>query len=117
MTVIDILTRVDSICKKYDKYDVDKQREANISGDDAFARLYGAFETQIETALEVFIYLFCLHREDFAWFDSVPMNLCVFKGVCFTMLNIEFGISAVRNLNGGICMSLIQWEILKLDRH
>ncbi|KAG7576642.1 Target SNARE coiled-coil homology domain [Arabidopsis thaliana x Arabidopsis arenosa] len=52
MTVIDILTRVDSICKKYDKYDVDKQREANISGDDAFARLYGAFETQIETALE-----------------------------------------------------------------
>ncbi|CAH8391365.1 unnamed protein product [Eruca vesicaria subsp. sativa] len=52
MTVIDILTRVDTICKKYDKYDVDKQREANISGDDAFARLYGAFETQIETALE-----------------------------------------------------------------
>ncbi|WZY74048.1 LOW QUALITY PROTEIN: hypothetical protein YC2023_006288 [Brassica napus] len=52
MTVIDILTRVDSICKKYDKYDVDKQREANVSGDDAFARLYGAFETQIETALE-----------------------------------------------------------------
>ncbi|CAN8270045.1 unnamed protein product [Cochlearia groenlandica] len=52
MTVIDILTRVDSICKKYDKYDVDKQRESNISGDDAFARLYGAFETQIETALE-----------------------------------------------------------------
>ncbi|KAG2272611.1 hypothetical protein Bca52824_067166 [Brassica carinata] len=26
MTVIDILTRVDTICKKYDKYDVDKQR-------------------------------------------------------------------------------------------
>ncbi|CAN7002299.1 unnamed protein product, partial [Brassica rapa subsp. trilocularis] len=52
MTVIDILTRVDTICKKYDKYDVDKQRESNISGDDAFARLYGAFETQIETALE-----------------------------------------------------------------
>ncbi|XP_056852568.1 syntaxin-71-like [Raphanus sativus] len=33
-------------------YDVDKQRESNISGDDSFARLYGAFETQIETALE-----------------------------------------------------------------
>ncbi|RID76027.1 hypothetical protein BRARA_B03027 [Brassica rapa] len=49
MTVIDILTRVDTICKKYD---VDKQRESNISGDNAFARLYGAFETQIETALE-----------------------------------------------------------------
>lgn len=70
MTVIDILTRVDSICKKYDKYDVDKQREANISGDDAFARLYGAFETQIETALEVIISLFCLHLEIFC-FDLI----------------------------------------------
>ena len=59
MTVIDILTRVDTICKKYDKYDVDKQRESNISGDDAFARLYGAFETQIETALEVIVPLSC----------------------------------------------------------
>ena len=56
MTVIDILTRVDTICKKYD---VDKQRESNISGDNAFARLYGAFETQIETALKVIIPLLC----------------------------------------------------------
>lgn len=53
MSVIDILTRVDSICKKYDKYDVEKQRETNVSGDDAFARLYGAVEADIEAALQV----------------------------------------------------------------
>ncbi|KAF3441529.1 hypothetical protein FNV43_RR15443 [Rhamnella rubrinervis] len=52
MTVIDLITRVDAICKKYDKYDVDKHRESdNVSGDDAFARLYGAFESQLDAAL------------------------------------------------------------------
>ncbi|KAM7522325.1 hypothetical protein LguiA_012227 [Lonicera macranthoides] len=50
MSVIDILFRVDAICKKYDKYDIDKQRELNASGDDAFARLYSSFEAQIEAA-------------------------------------------------------------------
>ncbi|OMO73530.1 hypothetical protein COLO4_27045 [Corchorus olitorius] len=52
MSVIDILTRVDVICKKYDKYDVDKQREQNVSGDDAFARLYADIEADIEAALQ-----------------------------------------------------------------
>lgn len=52
MSVIDILTRVDSICKKYDKYDVEKHRETNVSGDDAFARLYGVVEADIEAALQ-----------------------------------------------------------------
>ncbi|KAI9086251.1 hypothetical protein K1719_031705 [Acacia pycnantha] len=52
MSVIDILTRVDSICKKYDKYDVDKHKDSNISGDDAFARLYAVVEANIEAALE-----------------------------------------------------------------
>ncbi|XP_028775941.1 syntaxin-71 [Neltuma alba] len=52
MSVIDILTRVDSICKKYDKYDVDKHKDSNISGDDAFARLYAVVEADIEAALE-----------------------------------------------------------------
>ncbi|XP_057483351.1 syntaxin-71-like isoform X2 [Actinidia eriantha] len=51
MSVIDILFRVDSICKKYDKYDVDKHRELNASSDDAFARLYSAVESQIDAAL------------------------------------------------------------------
>uniref|UniRef100_A0A5B7B2T9 Putative syntaxin-71 n=1 Tax=Davidia involucrata TaxID=16924 RepID=A0A5B7B2T9_DAVIN len=52
MSVIDILTRVDSICKKYDKYDIDKQKDLNVSGDDAFARLYAAVEADIDAALQ-----------------------------------------------------------------
>ncbi|KAI3924658.1 hypothetical protein MKW92_052543 [Papaver armeniacum] len=53
MSVIDILTRVDSICKKYDKYDMDRQKDSNIvSGEDAFARLYSAVESDIEAALQ-----------------------------------------------------------------
>ncbi|WMV52350.1 hypothetical protein MTR67_045735 [Solanum verrucosum] len=52
MSVIDILTRVDSICKKYDKYDIDKQKDSNVAGDDAFARLYSSVESDIETALQ-----------------------------------------------------------------
>ncbi|WRX23924.1 hypothetical protein QQP08_016411 [Theobroma cacao] len=52
MSVIDILTRVDVICKRYDKYDVEKQRDQNVSGDDAFARLYAAVEADIESALQ-----------------------------------------------------------------
>lgn len=52
MSVIDILTRVDAICKKYDKYDIDKQKDLNISGDDAFARLYSVVEADIEAALQ-----------------------------------------------------------------
>ena len=57
MSVIDILTRVDAICQKYDKYDVDKQRESNVSGDDAFARLYASVESDIESALQVRAFL------------------------------------------------------------
>ncbi|CAI0472369.1 unnamed protein product [Linum tenue] len=53
MSVIDILTRVDAICNKYDKYDVEKQKNLNVSGDDAFARGYAAIDAEIEAALEV----------------------------------------------------------------
>lgn len=52
MSVIDILTRVDSICKKYDKYDIDKQKDLNVAGGDAFARLYSVVEADIESALQ-----------------------------------------------------------------
>ncbi|CAL9245526.1 unnamed protein product [Arabidopsis halleri] len=52
MGVVDLITRVDSICKKYEKYDIDKQREANVSGDDAFSRLYSAVESALETVLQ-----------------------------------------------------------------
>lgn len=53
MSVIDILTRVDAICKKYDKYDIERQKDLNVSGDDAFARLYASIEADVEAALEV----------------------------------------------------------------
>ncbi|KAJ1409187.1 Target SNARE coiled-coil-like proteiny domain [Sesbania bispinosa] len=51
MSVIDILFRVDAICHKYDKYDIDKQRQDNAYGDDAFARLYAAVESSIQESL------------------------------------------------------------------
>ncbi|KAJ0083528.1 hypothetical protein Patl1_30730 [Pistacia atlantica] len=51
MSLIDILFRVDDICKKYEKYDLDKQRDPNSQADDAFARLYTAIETEVEKAL------------------------------------------------------------------
>ncbi|KZV25203.1 syntaxin-71-like [Dorcoceras hygrometricum] len=51
MSVIDLLTRVDSICKKYDKYDV-AAKDSNVAGDDAFARLYSSVESDIESALQ-----------------------------------------------------------------
>ncbi|KAK7337051.1 hypothetical protein VNO77_17609 [Canavalia gladiata] len=52
MSVIDILTRVDSICKRYDKYDVEKHKDSNLSGDDAFAKLYAVVDADIEAALQ-----------------------------------------------------------------
>lgn len=54
MSVIDLITRVDAICQKYDKYDIDKRKDLNdVSGDDAFARLYGVVEADLEAALQV----------------------------------------------------------------
>lgn len=53
MSVIDILFRVDSICKKYDKYDIEKQRDLNANGGDPFALLYAAVERDLEAALHV----------------------------------------------------------------
>ncbi|RAL46096.1 unnamed protein product [Cuscuta campestris] len=52
MSVIDILFRVDEVCRKYEKYDVEKQRSADASPDDAFARLYASFDSQIDLALQ-----------------------------------------------------------------
>ncbi|KAG7564548.1 Target SNARE coiled-coil homology domain [Arabidopsis suecica] len=51
MPVIDIIFRVDEICKKYDKYDVDKHREIGTSGDDAFSRLFTFIDSDIEAVL------------------------------------------------------------------
>ncbi|XP_057529590.1 syntaxin-72-like isoform X2 [Amaranthus tricolor] len=44
VTVIDLLTTADAT------YDVEKQRDSNISGDDAFARLYSFVESDIKAA-------------------------------------------------------------------
>ncbi|KAF9668986.1 hypothetical protein SADUNF_Sadunf14G0060500 [Salix dunnii] len=52
MTVIDLVMRVDSICKKFDKYDVDKQKNLNAAGDDAFARLYSVVEADLDAVLQ-----------------------------------------------------------------
>lgn len=51
MSVIDILFRVDEICKKYEKYDIEKQRSLGASSDDPFTRLYSSFESQIDLAI------------------------------------------------------------------
>ncbi|XP_024026366.1 syntaxin-71 isoform X1 [Morus notabilis] len=51
MSVIDILFRVDFICKKYDKYDIEKQRDLNANGGDPFSLLYASVERDIEAAL------------------------------------------------------------------
>ncbi|KAL6516641.1 Syntaxin-71 [Orobanche gracilis] len=51
MSVIDILFRLDDISRKYEKYDIEKQQSLNASSDDAFARLYASFESQMEATL------------------------------------------------------------------
>lgn len=53
MSVIEILTRVEAICQKYDRYDVEKQKDLNVSGDDAFARLYASVDADIEALRQV----------------------------------------------------------------
>lgn len=60
MSLFDIIFRIDEICKKYDKYDIEKQRELNAHGDDAFARLYATFEDQIDTTFQVF-HVLCIN--------------------------------------------------------
>ncbi|GJM99002.1 hypothetical protein PR202_ga16059 [Eleusine coracana subsp. coracana] len=51
MSMIDVLTRVDAICNKYDKYDADKHRSDATAGD-PFSRLYEAVDAEIDAALE-----------------------------------------------------------------
>ncbi|WVY96056.1 hypothetical protein V8G54_028207 [Vigna mungo] len=82
MSVIDILTRVDSICKKYDKYDVEKHRDSNVSGDDAFARLYASVDADIEALLQV-----CRRN----YYDSI----CALAGEFFCRVT-ELGVSLMK---------------------
>ncbi|XP_009367871.2 syntaxin-71-like [Pyrus x bretschneideri] len=53
MSMNDLIMRVDSICKKYDNYEIDQQKELNnIFWDDGFGRLYGVAEADLEAALQ-----------------------------------------------------------------
>ncbi|XWS32152.1 hypothetical protein CRYUN_Cryun23aG0136500 [Craigia yunnanensis] len=47
-----VITRIDAIRKKYEKYDIDKQKQANVTGDDAFARLDGVVESELGAAIQ-----------------------------------------------------------------
>ncbi|KAL6655868.1 hypothetical protein ACP70R_006694 [Stipagrostis hirtigluma subsp. patula] len=52
MSMIDVLTWVDAICKKYDRYDPDKHRNGGGGGGDPFSRLYAAVDAEIDAAIE-----------------------------------------------------------------
>lgn len=69
MSVIDVLTRVDVICRKYDKYESDKRKDLNASVIDAFARLYAAVEADIDAALKVTAIFFYLILSPFYGLD------------------------------------------------
>uniref|UniRef100_A0ACD5YH33 Uncharacterized protein n=1 Tax=Avena sativa TaxID=4498 RepID=A0ACD5YH33_AVESA len=49
MGMIDVLTRVDAICKKYDRYDADKHRN---DAADPFSRLYADIDAAIDETVE-----------------------------------------------------------------
>ncbi|KAG8056510.1 hypothetical protein GUJ93_ZPchr0002g24645 [Zizania palustris] len=51
MSMIDVLIRVDAICRKYDKYDADKHRN-DAGGGDPFSRLYASVDAEIDAAIE-----------------------------------------------------------------
>ncbi|XP_044397204.1 syntaxin-71 isoform X4 [Triticum aestivum] len=49
MSMIDVLTRVDAICKNYERYDADKHRN---DAADPFSRLYADMDAVIDEAIE-----------------------------------------------------------------
>ncbi|XP_042964869.1 syntaxin-73-like isoform X2 [Carya illinoinensis] len=51
-SVVDLITHVDAVCKMYEKYDIDKHKDLNVSGDDAFARLYAVIEVDAEATFQ-----------------------------------------------------------------
>ncbi|CAM6093759.1 unnamed protein product [Calypogeia fissa] len=51
MSVIDILTRVNALCKKYDKYDLDRQKDLSASNGDPFLRLYTFVVSEMEATV------------------------------------------------------------------
>ena len=54
MSTIDLLTRVNGIIKKYEKYDTDKPKEGpEIASHDHFLRLYRTIEDDLNDVLKV----------------------------------------------------------------
>ncbi|RZR79640.1 hypothetical protein BHM03_00005419 [Ensete ventricosum] len=92
MSVIDILTRVDEICKKYERYDVEKLNAANVHGNDAFAHLYASVESDIESALQVLL----LSVFSFCW--VWPLDQCPAVDVA---VGAESGDGGRREESGG----------------
>jgi syntaxin of plants SYP7 len=63
MSMIDVITRVDAICKKYERYDTDRHG-------DPFSRLYAAVDAGIDAAIEV------------SGLPSLGLPLAALKTVC-----------------------------------
>lgn len=56
MSTIDLLTRVNGVIKKYEKYDTDNIRGPEIASHDYFLRLYKSIEDDLNGALKVNVY-------------------------------------------------------------
>ncbi|CAM6083182.1 unnamed protein product [Calypogeia fissa] len=52
MSVTDILTRANTIYKKYEKYDVDKKSEQTINKNDRFLQEYTELQADVEAAIQ-----------------------------------------------------------------
>lgn len=55
MSTIDLLTRVNGLIKKYEKYDAEKQKGTEIASHDHFLKLYATLEEDLGDALKVSI--------------------------------------------------------------
>lgn len=73
--MIDVLTRVDAICKKYDRYDADKHRKDG----DPFSRLYAAVDAEIDATIEVCPWCLSCYRYRPPPKSCPPMHVLVQK--------------------------------------
>ncbi|BBM98923.1 syntaxin of plants SYP7 [Marchantia polymorpha subsp. ruderalis] len=52
MSVTDLLTRAEALCKKYEKYDLDKKQDATVYKNDRFMMLYTTLQADLEAAMQ-----------------------------------------------------------------
>ena len=86
MSLTDIITRVDAICKKYEKYDVDNHNDPIVSGEDVFARLYGVVEAETNATLQV-----CLTVSVCSMWSSMKIEKGSLLVYFFNVFSILFG--------------------------